>query len=100
VLDRIVGTRLAKTRTSVLLLGPRQVGKSTLCERLEPTRTINLADERELLRYAKDPSTLRDELRALRGSGLIVIDEVQRVPALLNAVQLLLDEAGGAGGSC
>jgi predicted AAA+ superfamily ATPase len=94
MLDRIVGARLAKTSTSVLLLGPRQVGKSTLCERLRPLRTINLADERELLRYSKDPSSLRDELRALPGAGLVVIDEVQRVPALLNVVQVILDEAG------
>ena len=95
MLDRIVGARVARASTSVLLLGPRQVGKSTLGERLRPLRTINLADERAFLRYSKDPSSLRDELRALPGGGLVVVDEVQRVPALLNVVQVLLDEAGG-----
>ncbi|MBI4521844.1 MAG: ATP-binding protein [Gemmatimonadetes bacterium] len=95
MLDRLVGTRLAGSTTSVLLLGPRQVGKSTLCDRLRPLQTIDLADEREFLRYSKDPSTLRDELRALPRGGLVVVDEVQRVPALLNVVQVMLDDLRG-----
>jgi uncharacterized protein len=94
MLDRLVGARIGAIPTSILLLGPRQVGKSTLCAGLQPLRTINLADERELLRYAKDPSTLRAELRAIPRGGLVVIDEIQRVPALLNTVQVVLDEPG------
>jgi len=92
MLDRLVGTRLARSKTSVLLLGPRQVGKSTLCKGLRPVRTVDLADESEFLRYSKDPGILRQELRALAEPGLVVVDDVQRVPALLNVVQVLLDE--------
>jgi uncharacterized protein len=94
MLDRLVGTRIGALASSVLLLGPRQVGKSTVGQRLEPLRTINLADERELLRYSKDPSSLRAELRAIPRGGLVVIDEVQRVPPLLNVVQVVLDDPG------
>jgi predicted AAA+ superfamily ATPase len=75
----------------VLLLGPRQVGKSTLCRALGPARYVDLADEAEFLSYAKDPGRLRRELEAGPASGLVVIDEVQRVPALLNTVQSIID---------
>lgn len=94
MLDRLVGSRLARSRTSALLIGPRQVGKSTLCDHLRPIRTVNLADETEFLRYVKDPSVLRAELRAAREGGLVVVDEIQRAPALLNVVQVILDEPG------
>lgn len=89
--SRLVAERLAKGRASVLLLGPRQVGKSTTCRALDPDRFIDLADEAEFLSYTKDPARLRRELAAGSTRGLVVIDEVQRVPALLNTVQSILD---------
>jgi predicted AAA+ superfamily ATPase len=91
---RLVGTRLAASRTSTLLLGPRQVGKSTLCRALRPALYADLADEREFLSYAKDPDRLRREVAALAQPALVVVDEIQRVPSLLNSIQSLLDRAG------
>jgi len=41
-----VAQRVAASRKSTLLLGPRQVGKSTLCRALEPALYVDLADER------------------------------------------------------
>jgi predicted AAA+ superfamily ATPase len=89
--DRLVTKRISGARKSVLLLGPRQVGKSTLCRALNPNLTIDLADERTYLSYAKDPSLLRSELAALKGKGLILVDEIQRHPRLLNTVQSVMD---------
>jgi len=94
VQDRLLLPRLRESRTSVLLLGPRQTGKTTLCRLLSPARTIDLADEGEFLRYSKEPVRLRHELAALTGGGTVFIDEVQRVPALLNMVQVFLDQPG------
>ena len=93
--DRLVASRVASGRTSVLLLGPRQVGKSTLCRALDPSLYVDLADQREFLSYAKDPGKLRREVEALPPPALVVIDEIQRVPSLLNTVQSLLDRARG-----
>lgn len=93
--DRLIASRLAKGRASVLLLGPRQVGKSTLCRSLAPALYVDLADEREFLSFAKDPGLLRRQVEALPTPALVVIDEVQRVPALLNTVQSMLDRARG-----
>lgn len=76
----------------MLLLGARQVGKSTLTRALRPDVVVNLADEASYLDYAKDPGRLGRELRAVVKPSLVVIDEVQRVPTLLNTVQALMDE--------
>ena len=85
--DRLLRDRISKSRKNILLLGPRQVGKSTLCRELSPVRIIDLADEQEYLSYAKDAGLLKKELAAIESSGLIVIDEIQRLPSLLNTVQ-------------
>jgi predicted AAA+ superfamily ATPase len=89
--DRLVAARLRTGRTSVLLLGPRQVGKSTLCRALEPTLYVDLSDEREFIDYAKEPARLRREVDALEAPALVVVDEIQRVPALLNSIQSVVD---------
>jgi predicted AAA+ superfamily ATPase len=92
VLDRVLSARLKATKKSVLVLGARQVGKTTLVQSLPLKKAINLADESLYFAYAKDPSQLIREIRAMGKPGLIAIDEVQRVPRLLNSVQLLIDE--------
>jgi uncharacterized protein len=90
--DRLLKTRMMKSSKSILLLGPRQVGKSTLCRELSPLRIINLADEQVYLSHAKDAGLLKKELRASKSAGLIVIDEIQRLPSLLNTIQSVVDD--------
>lgn len=91
MIRRLLADRIRKTTKSVLLLGPRQVGKSTLTRSLAPEFIVNLADEELFLSYSKTPARLKREILALKKPSLIVIDEIQRVPALLNTVQALLD---------
>jgi len=79
---------LEKIRKSVLLLGPRQTGKSTLIETLNPSLTINLADEQTFVEYLRDPGLLR---AAIGSHKKVFIDEIQRIPSLLNTVQALID---------
>lgn len=92
MIDRTIRSRIAAGSKHLLLLGPRQVGKSTLVRSLNPSRVINLMDETLHLAYSKDPGRLRREMLAQPKPGLVVLDEIQRVPALLNVVQALLDE--------
>jgi len=93
VYERALRARLQAGRRSVLLLGPRQVGKSTLLGSLKPDITINLASPAAFRDYVSRSERLEAELR---GAGAktrtVLIDEVQRVPALLDAVQVVLDE--------
>jgi len=92
VQGRILSERIRRGTKSVLLLGPRQVGKSTLCRSLGAALYVDLADEREFLDYSKDPARLRREVEALGGRRVtVVVDEIQRIPSLLNTVQSIVD---------
>src|SRR3989339_273961 len=77
---------------SILLLGPRQVGKSTLIRNLHPAIEINLAKQSEFLSHLKDPSLIEKIVAPLNAGSLVFIDEIQRIPSLINTVQALIDE--------
>src|SRR3990172_378828 len=87
---------LQRSTKSVLLLGPRQVGKSTLMRELQPDLEINLVHEPTFLAFARDPNELEARLGALRGGKMrtVFIDEIQRLPGLLNTIQSILDRPG------
>src|SRR5450759_4929789 len=99
VLPRIVEPRLRQALQrgkSVLLLGPRQTGKTTLLERLKPDLLLNLLRPEVRQRYERAPQLLGAELDALgthvRGRPpLVALDEVQRVPEMMDVVQDLID---------
>lgn len=91
MITRALGSRLAASKKSVLLLGPRQTGKSTLIAGLRPDLTINLAHEPTFVEFLRNPSELEQRLAALNGRAVVFIDEIQRLPSLLNTVQVLLD---------
>jgi predicted AAA+ superfamily ATPase len=83
---------LAAHRQHLLLLGPRQVGKSTLLQALDPDLVLNLASLATFRDYVAQPERLERELLAApRSTRVVLIDEVQRVPALLDGVQALVD---------
>ena len=75
------------------IIGARQVGKSTLAGLIAsawegPVERFDLEDEADLARLA-------DPLRALRPlRGLVVLDEIQRVPQLFRALRVLADRPG------
>src|SRR4051812_23215015 len=91
---RKVTDLISEHRYSVMLLGPRQTGKSTLLKSLSPELTLNFADESTFLEYSSNPGRLQAVLAASRAKT-VFIDEVQRLPSLLNTVQSLLDENKG-----
>lgn len=91
--ERVLRGALAASRRSVLVLGPRQVGKSTLLRSLAPDLTLNLASPATFRDYVTRPERLEAELRAAPAAiRTVFLDEVQRVPALLDLVQVFLDE--------
>jgi hypothetical protein len=80
---------------AVVLLGPRQSGKSTLARELLARasgrrQAFDLERPAHLSRLRSAPEEDLGELQ--RRSGLIVIDEVQREPSLFSLLRVLLDE--------
>ena len=79
---------------SFFLWGPRQTGKSTLLRRTYPAaRWIDLLKSEEFRRYVARPESLREEIQAAGADRKqqIVIDEIQKAPALLNEVHWLME---------
>src|SRR5262245_45168916 len=86
--------RAASRGKARLILGARQTGKSTLFQRIiDPHAVlIDLQDRSERMRYARDPQALtRSLVPSARKGRHVFIDEVQRVPELLDEIQLVLD---------
>ena len=76
---------------SLFLLGPRQTGKSTLLKTQFPEALlINLLEGDTFRLLSTYPEQLREKVRAT-GHSLVVIDEVQRLPDLLNEVHNLIE---------
>jgi predicted AAA+ superfamily ATPase len=75
---------------SLFLLGPRQTGKSTLLRNTFPdARYIDLLEANTFRELSAYPETLRQSLAPRE--KLVIIDEVQKLPALLDEVQALID---------
>ncbi len=82
---------LDATTDSVFLWGARQVGKSTLLQRLFPeSRIYDLLKSDEYARLSRRPQLLREELEHLGDETLVIIDEIQKIPQLLDEVHWLI----------
>lgn len=82
---------------SFFLWGPRQTGKSTLLRQTySDGRWIDLLKAEEFRRYVARPELLRQEIEAgeAEPGRQIVIDEIQKVPALLDEVHWLIENRG------
>ncbi len=79
------------TDESVFLWGARQVGKSTLLENLFPqVRYYDLLKSEEFERFFRRPALLREELMTADHTDLVIIDEIQKIPQLLDEVHWLI----------
>jgi predicted AAA+ superfamily ATPase len=81
-----------------LVLGARQTGKSTLFRLIEGRGDLvfDMQERAERQRLARDPEALtRALLPPRRPHQHVLVDEVQRVPELLDEIQLILDRHPG-----
>jgi predicted AAA+ superfamily ATPase len=77
----------------MFLFGPRGTGKSTwIKEHFAHARTYDLLDLRTFTTLQRTPSVLFDEVSALPPASWVVIDEVQKIPELLNEVHRLIED--------
>lgn len=83
---------------SLFLFGPRQTGKSSYIRNepgMLPKLSYTLLDGGLLVRLLSDPTLIRREVEARKlRDCLVVIDEIQKCPALLDEAQLMMEERG------
>jgi predicted AAA+ superfamily ATPase len=85
-IEPVLNAALADTPV-VCLLGPRQVGKSTLVQQLKPKKVYISFDDQNLLDAARN-----DPIGFIQGlPEPVILDEVQRVPELMPAIKSAVD---------
>lgn len=81
---------------SFFLFGPRGTGKSTWCRmQIEDALRIDLLQPDQLRLYLARPERLRELTHQQPDGRVIVIDEIQKAPALLDVVHSLIEEHRG-----
>src|SRR3990167_10273476 len=92
--QRILKIKTPKSQ-SFFLWGARQTGKSSyLIAHYPDSLRYDLLDTELFLRYMREPFLFRQDLLAQPKEKLalpIIIDEIQKVPALLNEVHRLIE---------
>lgn len=84
------------SRKSHFLFGPRATGKSFLIRHQfdQGSVVINLLKPDVYLELSTKPENLEAIIKAAPSYDVVIIDEVQRVPELLNEVHRLIEEEG------
>ena len=86
---------LSPPEQSFFLFGMRGVGKSSWARAAFPTaRHVDLLDEGLFQSYLRDPRLFGRELSLVEAGQTVVLDEVQRLPVLLNEVHRLIESRG------
>jgi len=93
---------LIDKKQSLLLLGQRGTGKtwyvSSLLKNLEHTLSIDLLNSNDRARYHQSPARLQQDVKSLlekKDFLYVFIDEIQKVPDLLNEVHSILESLPG-----
>jgi predicted AAA+ superfamily ATPase len=90
-IQRIIDLKSTLSDKSCFLFGPRQTGKSWLIRnQYSEARVYNLLEVDTFRTLSRRPQQLREEISA--ADSLIVIDEIQLLPELLNEVHLLIEK--------
>ena len=91
-LPSMFARKLQPPSDSFFLFGPRGTGKSTwIREHFPKAKSYDLLNTSEALRLARDPHQLVREVMDLPPGEWVVIDEIQKVPALLDEVHSLIE---------
>ena len=92
-IERILDLRSLLQKKSHFIFGPRQTGKTFLIRHsLEGVKSYDLLDTSVYLALSQNPGRIAQELTSR--DGIVVIDEIQRLPVLLNEVHRLIEERG------
>ena len=77
---------------SFFLFGPRGTGKTYLKQTYPDAMWIDLLQPREERLFSMRPELLEERLQVVKGFSHVVIDEIQKVPDLLDEVHALIED--------
>jgi len=81
-----------ESQQSYFLFGPRGTGKSTWLKYRHPkAHLIDILDPEAFRAYSAKPERLREIVEAQEPGATIIVDEIQKLPQLLDVVHLLLE---------
>ena len=93
IIPRYLSARSIVQHRSCFLFGPRQTGKSTLIrQQLDGCPTYSLLDQALFVRLSRNPALIREALTD--DTTILVIDEIQKMPELLDEVHLMIERYG------
>lgn len=93
IVPRLLDLEKLLSQKSHFLFGPRQTGKTFLIRQvLKNARVYDLLDSSVYLALSRNPGRIAEELGP--EDRLVVIDEIQRIPELLNEVHRLIEASG------
>ena len=90
--DRIL--KLEKLKSSAFVFGPRMTGKTYLLRALKSRLYVDLLDPERELELRREPKHFWEEITTLEKNDLVIVDEIQRIPLLLDYVQKGIEEIG------
>lgn len=96
-IKRILDLSRLLTDRSVFLFGPRQCGKSTYIReqlKMKVIASYNFLERAVYLNLSQNPGLIRQQVQAGSRDGIVIIDEVQKIPELLDEVHLMIEELG------
>jgi predicted AAA+ superfamily ATPase len=80
---------------SFFVFGPRGTGKTTWLRSVLPDALwFDLLRTQTFLALTRQPESFRQQIAARPSGTWVVVDEVQRMPSLLNEIQALITERG------
>ncbi len=92
-IPRLLNIREILEKKSCFLFGPRQTGKTSLIQHsLKDFPSYSLLHSPTFLKLSHSPQKLREELT--ERDKIVIIDEIQKLPGLLDEVHFLIEEKG------
>ena len=92
-IERVLNLPFLLQKKSHFIFGPRQTGKTSLIRHsLKGVRSYDLLDNSVYLSLSQDPGRIAQEINPRE--KIVVVDEIQRLPVLLNEVHRLIEERG------
>src|SRR5437773_1535272 len=90
MIQRVIELDSVLKNVSVFLFGPRQTGKTTYLKQTYPQALFfNLLEQRTFRTLSARPEVLREMITSKH--RIVIVDEVQKLPSLLNEVQDLIE---------